>query len=257
MNAAGDPSFFDVAVVGFGVVPSQHMTLETEAVLRRCQQAFTLDNGYRADTVLRELELEVIDLNGMYEEGAERRESYRRMAAAVISSATSKPPVAFVTYGHPKMLCYPSMLIQRAAPLLGLRLLTLPAVSALDTLLVDLNYDFGTGGLQMYDATDALLRHRPLQTDVPCVLWQATWVDQPKFRSDRPAAQDLRELQIYLLEFYPPDHDVFSVYSSPHPALQSIVERYQMGQLAEGLASGAVSGTLFIPPVEHRPIVGH
>ena len=240
---------FDVAILGLGVVTSRHLTREAEAVLRRCSKVFTLDNGFGARRTVEELGPEVVDLNALYAEGQERRRSYQRMAAAVVAAASSEPPVAFATYGHPKIFCFPSTLIQRAAPLLGLRLMVLPGVSALDTLLIDVDYDFGTGGLQMYDASDALLRRRTLQPDVPCILWQATWVAEPRFRSDRPTADDLRALETYLLGFYPADHQLLSVFSAPHPALQSIVERHPIGDLAESLAHGATSGTLFIPPV--------
>jgi hypothetical protein len=128
-------------------------------------------------------------------------------------------------------------------------------VSALDALLVDVNYDFGRGGLRMYDATDALLHTRPLQIDVPCVLWQVTCVAEPRYRSGPVTANRFVELQNYLLNFYPPGHEVLSVFSRAHPALRSIVERHQIKDLAEALASGSQSGTLFIPPVRRREMV--
>ena len=43
---------------------------------------------------------------------------------------------------------------------------------SLDALLADLRLDPVVHGIQMYEATDVLLRRRPLQSDVPAILWQ-------------------------------------------------------------------------------------
>ena len=48
----------------------------------------------------------------------------------------------------------------------------LAGVSSLDTMFIDLDLDPAYDGLQMYEATDLLVKQRPLQPDVPCLLWQ-------------------------------------------------------------------------------------
>ena len=101
------------------------------------------------------------------------------MAAEVVSAAVADPPVCLATYGHPWVYCYPTTLITRAAPLLGLHVEVFPGVSAFDTLLVDLGMDIADNGIQMYEATDLLLRRRPIQNDVNCVIWQPTVVGDP------------------------------------------------------------------------------
>lgn len=252
MNA--EQPAFDIAIAGLGIVLGRDMTLQTREILRRCNTVFVLDNGYGVDPYLGGHARDVVHLNTLYQNDQPRRKTYRQMAAAVLAAAVDNPPVAFVSYGHPKVFCFPSTLIRRASGLLNLRTITVPAVSALDALLVDVNYDFGTGGLQMYDATDALLHDRPLQADVPCVLWQVTWIAEPRFRSQPADAERFMDLQEYLLKFYPASHEVLSVFSRTHPALRSIVERHRVGDLAEALARGAQSGTLFIPPARRREV---
>ena len=66
-----------------------------------------------------------------------------------MTAAMNHPPVCFASYGHPLVFCYPTTLIRRAARLLDLRFEVAVGVSSLDTLLVDLSYDFSADGLQM------------------------------------------------------------------------------------------------------------
>lgn len=253
----GQRAAFDVAAVGLGIVASVQLTREAEEVLRRCTEVFVIDSGYGSEDRLRDLCDRVTSLLPHYEVGGDRLPTYRRMAAAVVAAALDHPPVGFASYGHPLVFCYPTTLVQRAADLLDLRLLVVPGISSLDTLFVDLGLDPSVDGLQMYDATDLVLRRRPLQTDVPCVLWQTTSFGDPTYsRSSVPAPQ-LVALQDYLLRSYPPDHVVSVVLSSTHPALRSIVEPYPLGRLAEGLARSSQSGTLFVPPLGRRLVADH
>ncbi len=254
LSAGSEQPQFDIAVAGLGVVSVHHFTTELRECIRRCQQVFVLDSGYGVDAHLRELCPQVTSLDSLYTVNESRRHAYRRMAATVVAAAIEEPPVCFATYGHPRVFCYPATLIQRAARLLDLRLRVLAGISALDTLLIDVDYDFSADGLQMYDATDLLLRQRPLQPDVPCVLWQTTVIADPTHHPGQVPAERFSGLQNYLLRFYPPHHEVLAVFSRTHPALRSIIHRHQLASLATGLAEGAQSGTLFIPASTARPV---
>jgi hypothetical protein len=252
-SAGADRPRFDIAVVGLGVVGGHHITIEAQEIMRRSTQVFVLDSGYGSIDWLRELCPVVTGLDRLYEVGARRRPTYRKMAATVVAAALENPPVSFATYGHPRVFCYPTTLIQRVSHLLDLRLHMVAAVSALDMLLIDVDYDLSAHGLQTYDATDLLIRERPLQPDVACVIWQTTWIAEPLYRTGRVPADRFIELQRHLLRYYPPEHEVLAVFSRTHPALRSIIERHTVGGLADGLATGSQSGTLFIPPVRSRP----
>ena len=54
-----------------------------------------------------------------------------------------------------------------------------PGISAFDTLLIDLGIDIAANGIQMYEATDLLIRRRPIQNDVACLIWQPTVTGDP------------------------------------------------------------------------------
>jgi len=250
----GSRAPFDIAVVGLGVLGIHHITKEAEAVIRRCDRVFVVDATLGVQDYLRSISPNVTSLLHLYETGKPRLPAYQKMAAAVTAAAIESPPTCFATYGHPQIYCYPTALLRRAAPLLGLRVEVFAGVSSLDTLLIDVGYDFSRDGLQMYDATDVLLRRRPLQNDVGCVLWQTTTFADPTYRTEHQTAVVFAKLRDYLLEFYPARHRVFTVYSRTHPALRSIVNRHTIGDLAEALSTGPQSGSIFIPPVQRRPV---
>ncbi len=245
---------FDIGIVGAGIVGSHQLTREAEEVIRRSNHAFVISSGYGLTEYIRTLCPKVTDLGYLYEPGMNRLPTYQRMSAEVVSAALSEGPVCLAVYGHPWIYCYPTQLISRAAPLLGLHVEVFPGVSAFDTLLVDLGTDIAEHGIQMYEATDVLLRRRPLQTDVTAVLWQPTVVGDPTCPAGSYPRDQFVPLQDYLLEFYPADHQVKLVVSKTHPLARSTVRTFELATLADQLAGAPTVGTLYIPPAIDRPI---
>lgn len=245
---------FDIGIVGTGIVGTHQLTREAEEVIRRSRRTFVIDSGYGIPEYLETLCPEVTELGPLYEPGRNRLPTYRKMAAEVVSAAVAEPPVCLATYGHPWVYCYPTTLITRAAPLLGLRVEVFPGVSSFDTLLVDLGTDIAFNGVQMYEATDLLLRRRPIQTDVTCVIWQPTVVGDPTYPAERYTAAQFVPLQDYLLRFYPPEHEASLVSTKTFPLMRSVVQHLQLQHLAAELAGAPQVGTLFIPALTQRPV---
>jgi uncharacterized protein YabN with tetrapyrrole methylase and pyrophosphatase domain len=245
---------FDIGIVGTGIVGTHQLTREAEAVIRRCNRTFVIASGYGIADYLATLCPEVVDLGLLYEPGKNRQPTYHKMAAAVVAAAVDNPPVCLATYGHPWVYCYPTTLVTRAAPLLGLRVEVFPGISAFDTLLVDLGMDIAFDGIQMYEATDVLMRRRPIQNDVACVIWQPTVVGDPTCPSGPYAAEQFKPLQDYLLGFYPVDHEAVLVTSKTYPLIRSVVKHLPLGELAAELAGEPDVGTLYIPALTQRAI---
>jgi uncharacterized protein YabN with tetrapyrrole methylase and pyrophosphatase domain len=245
---------FDIGIVGTGIVGAHQLTREAEEVIRRSRRTFVIDSGYGIPEYLETLCPEVTELGTLYEPGRDRLPTYQRMAAEVVSAAIAEAPVCLATYGHPWVYCYPTTLISRAAPLLGLRVEVFPGVSSFDTLLVDLGTDIALNGIQMYEATDLLLRRRPLQNDVACVIWQPTVVGDPTYRPEAYDVEQFLPLQSYLLGFYPVDHEAVLVTTKTYPLMRSVVQHLQLGDLAAELERAPKVATLYIPPLSERPV---
>ena len=165
---------FDISIVGLGITVVRQHTREVEATIRRAKEVLHVGSvGAGTHEYLQTLCPRVTDLNATaYKPSRKRLEIWDRISAAVLQAALDHPPVVFAVHGHPMVYVYPSQQILRAAEALGLRTTVMPGISAFDTLCADLRLDPGMQGLQMYEATELLLRRRPLQPDVPCFLWQ-------------------------------------------------------------------------------------
>jgi uncharacterized protein YabN with tetrapyrrole methylase and pyrophosphatase domain len=245
---------FDIGIVGTGIVGTHQLTREAEEVIRWCKRTFIIDSGYGITEYLETLSPEVTPLGPLYELGKDRLPTYRKMAAEVVSAAVAEPPVCLATYGHPWIYCYPTTLITRAAPLLGLHVEVFPGISSFDTLLVDLGTDIANNGIQMYEATDLVVRRRPIQNDVTCVIWQPTVFGDPTYPTLPYTAEQFEPLQKYLLRFYPADHEAALVMTKTFPLMRSAVQRLQLRDLAAELARGPNVGTLYIPALNQRPV---
>ncbi|MEV5885358.1 SAM-dependent methyltransferase [Streptomyces sp. NPDC052020] len=245
---------FDIAVVGTGIVGTHQLTREAEEVIQRSKHTFVVASGYGITEYIEKLCPRVTDLSYLYEPGLNRLPTYHRMAAEVVSAALVDAPVCLAVYGHPWVYCYPTTLINRAAPLLGLHVEVFAGVSAFDTLLVDLGTDIANGGIQMYEATDLLLRQRPIQSDVTCVIWQPTVVGDPTCPKGPYDSRQFEPLRDYLLRFYPRDHEVKLVTSKNHPLIRSSVVSLKLSDLAAELAGVPGVGTLYVPALNERSV---
>lgn len=248
---------FDIAIVGLGIVGTHQITREVEEVIRRCNRTFVLESGYGTVEYLQTLCPKVESLRPLYERGKNRLPTYRRMAAYVVTAALKEKPVCLAAYGHPGMYCYPTTLVKRASALLKLHVEVFPGICAFDTLLVDLGIDVAFDGVQMYEATDIILRKRHIQNDVNCFIWQPTIIGNPTYPDKPMGVEDFQPLQDYLLKFYPPKHEVALVTSKTFPLLRSVVQKFPLSQLAVELESAPPVGTLFIPPIRSKPVQDH
>lgn len=245
---------FDIGVVGLGIVGTHQITREAEQVIRHAKRTFVIESGYGVTDYVKTLCPNTTNLGPLYERGKSRLPTYRKMAATVVAAALKESPVCLAAYGHPWVYCYPTTLVKRAAALLNLHVEVFPGISAFDTLLVDLGIDVAFDGVQMYEATDILLRRRPIQNDVACVIWQSTIVGDPTYPDKPFGVEQFQPLQDYLLQFYKADHEVTLVVSKTFPLLRSIVRRFPLNQMAVEVRRSPPLATIFIPPAFNRPI---
>ncbi len=249
---AGPP---DITIAGLGMVAVRQITAEVQAALRRSNEILYLDHGFGIQRYLAELCPRVTDLYPIgYRDNEPRLEAYDRMSTAVLQAALDHPPVTLAIYGHPRVYVYPTTQITAAAPLLDLRVEILPGISSLDTMFLDLGLDPGLEGLQLYEATDLLVRERPLQPDVPCLLWQVGAVGSSLYSRSPNQPARFEELQRYLLRYYPAEHEVRAVHSSGHPLVPSEIVDFPLSELPDGLCRASPVATLYLPPTGQRPV---
>ena len=246
----------DICIVGLGIRVPDHLTRETEAVIRAGNEVLYLDTGIATRPLLESLCPRVTALfEESYRPERSRLDAYHRMSVKVVEAALDHSPVTLAIHGHPIVFCYPPFLIAEMASLLGLKVAVLPGISSMDSLFADLMLDPGANGILMYEATDMLLRQRPLLPDVPTLVWQVGNLETRLHSTRTSRPERLERFLAYLLRAYRPDHPVTAVHVSPHRLVPSTVATFPLAEIgahAGGLHAGI---TLYLPPARTRPIV--
>jgi len=245
----------DITIVGLGIRLPDQVTRETERALAACNEVLFVDTAIPARAWLEGLCPRVTDLYAeSYRERGLRTSAYRHMAARTLQAALERAPVAFAMQGHPLVYAYAPALIRDLAPLLGLSVQVLPGISSMDCLFADLGLDPCAAGLQLYEATDLLLRRRPLQPDVPLLVWQVGTVETRLHTEATSRPERFERFTAHLLRFYPPTHEVVAYFAAPFPLFPPRIERFPLGDLPAHAASLHPGVTLLVPAVGERPV---
>ena len=243
-----------ITVVGLGIVGVDQLTREAERAVRSANEVLYADTGIATQTVLESLGPKVTNLTQAYVEQGERVDTYRWMAARVVSAALEHAPVVFAMHGHPLVFTYPPFLIRDLGKALGLEVEFQPGISAFDAILAELGVDPCPAGLQMFEATDLLLRARPLMDDVPALIWQIGNVESCLHTARRSRPERFARLRDHLLRTYPSTHLAKAIYCSPHPMMRSVVHEVAIGELPNLAADLHAGYSLWIPALRQRPI---
>lgn len=178
---------------------------------------------------------------------------YREMTNSVLTAAETSAPVAFASYGHPLVYVAARRQIWDEGIARGLTIRVMPGISALDALLIDLKLDPAVEGLQMYEATDMLLRERPPQLDVPLLIWQIGALERLTYDEDQTEGQFVRFTR-YLLRFYPPTHHVIVARTATLPVAKPRLIDSELERLPSLFRLIGSADTLCVPSFSHRPV---
>ncbi|MEM6973606.1 MAG: SAM-dependent methyltransferase [Pseudomonadota bacterium] len=245
----------DITIAGLGLRGLDHVTAETEAAIRAAREVLYLDPGLgTAEWLAARCDRATPLFETTYAEDAHRLDGYRDVVRRVLEAALDHAPVVYAVEGHPTVGLTSVALIQRGAAALGLSLTIQPGISALDALIAALGIDPLVEGLMMVEATDLLLRRRPLIPDMPLIVWQAGMVETALY-SPRPSRPErFRRLVEMLRLAYPADHPVTVFNAGTHPLVADRVDTVALEALAEATDLMVPSVTLYLPPVAPRAI---
>lgn len=219
MNKAIKKFPFDIYIAGLGNVGTRQITKEVEEVLRKSERVFLLFyQKVLHDYIANDLGTPVTDLHSEYEEGLDRSKTYRKMADRVMSAAIdATAPITLELYGHPTIFVSPTRIIQEEAPEKGLLVKVLPGISSIDCIFAEIGFDPGTSGIQMYEATDFLVRRFTPDPSVPLFLWQIGTLETGLYSSKRSKPERFVRLRQYLQKFYPADHILYLLRTATYP----------------------------------------
>jgi hypothetical protein len=246
----------DLYIAGLGLETVAQVTREVEQAIRESREVLYLDTGAATRQYLETLCPRVTPLfDESYREDRPRVSAYEHMAIRIIEAALDHPPVTFAIHGHPLVAAHPPFLVLEMARALRLRATVLPGISALDAIFADLRLDPVVHGIQMYEATDLLLRRRPLLNDVPAVIWQIGPLETALHSQRVSRPERFARFIEHLRRYYPARHQAVAIYCSPHPILPPRILRFAIEDMGEYAAEIHTGFTLYVPPSAGRPVV--
>jgi Tetrapyrrole (Corrin/Porphyrin) Methylases len=237
-------------VIGLGVKIPGHTTIEAADAMSRCGRIYSIVQeppdlwlpGGKAG------EIPVVNVLGMYVEGAMRTQNYELVASVIFGALHEVHIVGYVTYGNP--LAYDSVAqkLVRDAQTAGIPVYVVPGISSVDTILCDLGTDMAPG-IQIYEASWLVASRTPLNSGVATILLQLGHFGSARahYRVRRPA-RSLEDLIAYLCSFYPPSHSAFLVQSSPK-SQPAAIKRVRLDGLCE-IREKDWAESIYIPATE-------
>ena len=241
-----------LVVVGLGFATAAHPSLETVRCIERADRLFYLAQGELTEGWLRQLNPAAESLADSYAEGRCRYDTYAEMVERILAPVRRGRRVCAAFYGHPGVFVRPSHEAVRRARREGFRAHLLPAISAEDCLFADLEVDPSAQGCQSFEATDFLVRRPRFDPTAALVLWQIGNIASPDYRLDDRVwnPQGVAVLVEVLRQDYPAAHEVIAYLASVAPAVEPVIRRLPLADLAGAELPPAC--TLYVPPRAHR-----
>jgi len=242
-----------VYVVGAGVDPARHLTIEALEVLGDCKEIWT----NVPETVFRRLPESlasaVRSLKPFYKDNQTRRQNYADVTRHILARAAELGAVAYFTQGHPVIFDSVAANLYTGGDRQGIRVDVIGGISSIDTVLLDVLFDPG-GGLQIFEATSFVYNKLKFDTRAALLLFQPSvfGMRTPRLTANAPQP-NLTDLRDALLAHYPPNHIATFVRSATsfNPPFKIGVE---IGALDTVAPSATLASSLFIAPLrESRP----
>lgn len=239
----------DVYLVGRGVRDGvEQMTLESINAIKASRIVFETSGDPDAT---RTLNRNVIDMASDYWTGELADDVYDRMEKTIWKELkTNGPTVAVITDGHPMLFDQINWNLYHKGRRRGLNVVALPAVSSLDTMMIDLGMDLGEGA-QIVHANQLMLYETPLDPHLQTYILQISKFGTSFYSREtkRSLPGRFTPLVRHLTRYYPKDVIVTLIVSM---GADSIRKRVRLGNLdsARGWIHAHENDglTLHIPP---------
>ncbi len=203
----------DIYLLGSGILSAIQFTRETEQAIISCRAVFVLHDDLMVHDHIRTLCKDVRDLAYVYDGQSCRRQVYEIIADILINESTAQPTVGLITHGHPLFLVSASDIILDRARSRNLTVRVLPSVSSFDTLLCDLQTDYGYG-IQIFDATSMLINGWVPNPKIPVLIFQIATTLNDCVERGEPSTRSLAPLIDLIAPLYPTEHECVVLHSA-------------------------------------------
>lgn len=237
-----------LVVIGSGIKAVSHFTLEAQTHIRQADIVIYAAADPVTDIWIEAQNPNCFDLYQYYGDDKSRIITYVQMIERILTEVRAGKYVCALFYGHPGVFVTPSHNAIAMARKEGFDAVMLPAVSAEDCLYADLGVDPSIPGLQIYEATDFLLRRRHIDPTVNFMLFQVGCIGDLGFKFGGYENEKFDHLIDYLEEIYGPDHLAINYVANMFSG-DPVIDRHSISEYRDPDVKSKVSGisTFFIP----------
>ncbi len=247
----GDDAAVDIYIVGGGVRLPAHFTMETLDILEGCHEIYTVLGAPVHKWCPPDLAPRMHSLWHLYQAGGRRTDAYDAATETILRAAICAAPIAYLALGHPLVFDTVTAWLVARGPERGLRVRVAPAISSIDTILVDLGREVAPG-LQIYDPTAMVGCDIAPRVDLPCLLIQpSTFGTVYATLGHRPKPNALAPLRDHLLRFYPAEHRVSFVRSGDdYWTVAPAIHAMPLSALGDIGQDELANSSLFVPELD-------
>ncbi|MBP7338888.1 SAM-dependent methyltransferase, partial [Niveispirillum sp.] len=245
-----------LTVVGTGIRSISHFTQEAIGHIRDADAVFySVPDGVTA-SFIRELNPVAFNLSMQYGEGKRRQVTYVQMAELILRAVREGKRVTAVFYGHPGFFVSPIRRALSIARKEGHRTEMLPGISSTDYLFADLRVDPSVHGCQILEASDMLLRNRPVVTSSHVVLLQIGSVGDVAYSAKGFVNNKRDVLFNRLIELYGENHPCYYYLGATFPGLESQIIRRPLKAYRDPAVRATIhsASSLYLPPKDILPV---
>ncbi|EJC98133.1 tetrapyrrole methylase [Fomitiporia mediterranea MF3/22] len=237
-----------LTIAGSGIASIKHMTLETVSHIKEVEKVYYIVSDPATEAYIKDNAVGTcFDLRVFYDTNKPRYESDVQMSEVMLRDVRAGHSVLGIFYGHPGVFVSPSHRAIAIAKEEGFQARMLPGISAEDYLFADIGFDPAVHGCMSYEATELLVRNKPLNTSTYNIIWQVGALGAEAMVFDNAKFSLLVDR---LERDYGSDHKVVHYIGAILPQADSTIEAHTVSDLRkEDIVKqfNAIS-TLYIPP---------
>lgn len=250
----------NIIVLGGGLRIPDQITIETLEMLSTCKAIFTVYHPkklvestiewYIDITCKKNIDIQVFGADELYKPNTLRENNYELVAKTIIQGvAKFGSPVCYFTQGNPVNYDRVTSLLSEYASKNKYDFVIFPAISSIDTIMVDLQQEIAPG-IQIYESSCFVGQDIKPDIRYSCLLLQISSFGTSYILKNRQVGHNsLILLKNYLLKFYPENHIVTLVKSKTNtesiPRMKSVI----LKKLGEEKLNELIGASLYIPPV--------
>jgi uncharacterized protein YabN with tetrapyrrole methylase and pyrophosphatase domain len=241
-----EPEPVELFLMGAGVSFPEHLTVQTLDLLSSCRQIYSNLPDVKLDALPKDLRAKSVSLAHLYKDARRRADNYHDVVAAVLAGAEQQRRVAWLTPGHPIVFDSPTSALLKAGRARGWKVVVLPAISSIDTLLAEVEFE-PADGLFIHEASAVVRFKIPLMPSMGVMLLQPSLFLSERAHLSLSELPKLELLRDYLLLYYGGDHRCAFVRSASSESGEAQIAWVTISGLAEAPAEVVAGSSLFIP----------